>query len=126
MFSRSSKGLSNSESQTPAVPAKPASPSLICADLHIVGDMHSQGEIQIKNINFSYAGNQNAKACLFENFTLNIKAGEKIALVGHSGSGKTSLTKLSMYSPAPTIINSNLVSDLPATIDRSSKNLLSG
>ncbi len=54
----------------------------------------SHGEIQIKNIDFSYDGNQNSKACLFENFTLNIKAGEKIALVGHSGSGKTSLTKL--------------------------------
>ena len=47
MFSKSSKGSRNSESQTPAVPEKSATPSLISADLHIVGDMHSQGEIQI-------------------------------------------------------------------------------
>jgi len=47
MFSKSSKSSRNSELQTPAVPAKPATPSLISADLHIVGDMHSQGEIQI-------------------------------------------------------------------------------
>jgi cytoskeletal protein CcmA (bactofilin family) len=47
MFSKSSKSSRNSELQTPAVPAKSATPSLISADLHIVGDMHSQGEIQI-------------------------------------------------------------------------------
>jgi len=53
-----------------------------------------RGEIQLNNLDFSYAGNQSSSACLFEDFSLNIKAGEKIALVGHSGSGKTSLTKL--------------------------------
>jgi len=54
----------------------------------------SQGEIQFNKVNFSYGGSQSSNACLFEDFSLTIKAGEKIALVGHSGSGKTSLTKL--------------------------------
>lgn len=47
MFSRSSKGSSTPESQAPAVLVKPSTPSLISADLHIVGDMQSQGEIQV-------------------------------------------------------------------------------
>ena len=55
--------------------------------------IHS-GEIQLNQLDFSYAGNKKSNACLFEDFSLKINAGEKIALVGHSGSGKTSLTKL--------------------------------
>ncbi len=54
----------------------------------------TQGRIQFQNINFAYAGSEKSQSCLFEDFSLDIKPGEKIALVGHSGSGKTSLTKL--------------------------------
>ncbi|EIJ33491.1 ABC transporter ATP-binding protein [Thiothrix nivea] len=49
----------------------------------------SQGDIRFENIGFAYGG-----AGLFNGFDLHIKPGEKVALVGHSGSGKTSLTKL--------------------------------
>ncbi len=53
-----------------------------------------KGAIDFNNISFAYAGSEISNSCLFENFSLHIKAGEKIALVGESGSGKTSLTKL--------------------------------
>lgn len=59
----------------------------------------SEGDIRFDKINFAYSdsivkdegSNSND---LFKDFSLHIKAGEKVALVGHSGSGKTSLTKL--------------------------------
>ncbi len=52
----------------------------------------SQGAIKFSHVNFKY--NKDNSAPLFTDFNLDIKVGEKIALVGQSGSGKTSLTKL--------------------------------
>ncbi len=49
-----------------------------------------KGSIRFNRIYFSYDN----RRFLFEKFSLKIKAGEKVALVGQSGSGKTSITKL--------------------------------
>ena len=51
----------------------------------------TKGTIAFKDVTFTHAGNAES---LFRNFSLEAHAGEKLGLVGHSGSGKTSLTKL--------------------------------
>jgi ATP-binding cassette subfamily B protein len=49
----------------------------------------TKGEIEFNDVEFRYN-----KQKLFKNFNLKIKQNEKIALVGHSGCGKTSLIKI--------------------------------
>lgn len=51
-----------------------------------------KGEIQFKNIDFSYVP---GKQVLYD-FNLNVKPGQKIALVGATGSGKTTVVNLLM------------------------------
>jgi ATP-binding cassette, subfamily B, bacterial len=51
------------------------------------------GSIAFKNMSFQY-DDANQKETLFETFNLDIMAGEKIGLVGPSGGGKTTITRL--------------------------------
>jgi ABC-type multidrug transport system fused ATPase/permease subunit len=49
-----------------------------------------KGGIEFKNVTFSYEVSKE----VFENFNLKIKPGESVAIVGHTGAGKSSLAKL--------------------------------
>lgn len=51
----------------------------------------NKGMIVINNINFQYG---EGKVNIFENFSLTIPAGQRVGLVGHSGAGKSTITKL--------------------------------
>ncbi len=50
-----------------------------------------KSNVEFKNITFRH---KSARTSIFEDFSLNIKNGERVGLVGVSGSGKTTLTKL--------------------------------
>lgn len=52
-----------------------------------------KGEIEFKNVSYFYNNNDNN---LLQNFSLKINQGEKVALVGISGAGKTTFVKLLM------------------------------
>jgi ATP-binding cassette subfamily B protein len=67
--------------EAPEVPAIPVRPPLEI----------SNGAITFDNVSFTYPGKP---APIFKNFSVSIHAGERIALVGHSGSGKTSFVRL--------------------------------
>ena len=49
-----------------------------------------KGEIEFKNLSFEYEESKE----VFQNFNLKIKSGESLAIVGHTGAGKSSLAKL--------------------------------
>lgn len=51
-----------------------------------------KGMIEIKNMNFEYLNGTQ----VFKDFSLRINSGEKVGLVGHSGSGKSTIVKILM------------------------------
>jgi ATP-binding cassette subfamily B protein len=66
-------------------------------DLHVIDHqgatelVTSDGEIAFKDVSFSYDSNTDP---IYDKFSINIKPGEQVALVGHSGSGKSTFVKL--------------------------------
>jgi ATP-binding cassette subfamily B protein len=54
-------------------------------------NIHKSPTIEFRNVSFSYPG---SKKEVLKNFSLTIKSGEKIALVGENGVGKTTVVKL--------------------------------
>ena len=66
----------------------------LVADVPGAGELSvTSGDIEIEHLNFWYTDGD-AQSDVFDDFSLSIRAGERIGLVGKSGSGKTTLTKL--------------------------------
>jgi ABC-type multidrug transport system fused ATPase/permease subunit len=59
-------------------------------DLGNISIQNVDGKIEFHNVDFEYISDNP----VLTNFSLNIKPGEKLALVGHTGAGKTSIISL--------------------------------
>ena len=68
--------------EEPEIADKPGAPELIV----------KKGQVDFQDVTFRYADSH--EATTISDLTLNIRAGERIGLAGHSGGGKTTLTKL--------------------------------
>ncbi len=62
------------------------------SDEHLPDLLNCTGEVEIKNVNFSYI----PKTTLIQNLNLSVKQGQKIALVGPTGCGKSTIINLLM------------------------------
>ena len=65
-------------------------PPAIAAPLKPTHRKHVSGAVSFKNLTFAY----NGEDWILKNVNLEVKAGEKIAIVGYTGAGKTSLVSL--------------------------------
>lgn len=70
---------------------------IVDADIEIFDEpdatdiVNPKGDIEFKNVSFEYPDDHNQ---VFNNLNLSVKAGEKVAIVGPSGGGKTTLCNL--------------------------------
>jgi ABC-type multidrug transport system fused ATPase/permease subunit len=84
-WSQFQQGLAASERVFALIDAEP---KVVQIDNQSVPSL--QGWIALRNIDFSYKENEP----VLQNFTINIPAGLKLAVVGHTGAGKSSLVRL--------------------------------
>lgn len=71
-----------------------------------------EGEVIFRNVSFSYVADEK----LIENFNLKVSPGQKVAIVGHTGSGKTTLVNLLLrfydYQMGDIIIDGHKIKDV--------------
>jgi ATP-binding cassette subfamily B protein len=91
-FNRTYRNLENAITDAAQFTEMLLTPSAIQDPEHPSPFKVTAGAVSFKNVHFAY-DSADAKP-LFADLNLDIQPGEKIALVGHSGGGKTTITKL--------------------------------
>lgn len=88
----------DSEAESHDMPVKPAT---------VNNFSNSSDSVELSNVTFRYPKNETSAAPALSNININIKSGTTIALVGSSGSGKSTIAKLLLgfYNPQSGNIN---------------------
>ena len=80
---------------------------------NIAGAEIEIGKIEFKNVSFSYDG----KSDVLKNISFNVNPGETVALVGHTGSGKSSIINVLMrfydFQKGEVLIDGRSIKDYP-------------
>jgi ATP-binding cassette, subfamily B, multidrug efflux pump len=93
------------------------------ADTAMPGDLKLQGEIEFRNLNFSYSGADAGRSEVLHSLSLKIPSGSSLAIVGPTGSGKSTLVSLipRLYDaePGTVLIDGRPIRDYPLELLRS-------
>jgi ATP-binding cassette subfamily B multidrug efflux pump len=92
------------------------------ADASIPADLTLRGDIEFRDLNFSYSGADAGRSEVLHSLSLKIPAGSSLAIVGPTGSGKSTLINLipRLYDAAPgtVLIDGRPIRDYPLAVLR--------
>jgi ATP-binding cassette subfamily B multidrug efflux pump len=93
------------------------------ADASLPADLRLRGDIEFRNLNFSYSGADSGRSEVLHSLSLKIPAGSSLAIVGPTGSGKSTLVNLipRLYDAEPeaVLIDGRPIRDYPLELLRS-------
>jgi ATP-binding cassette, subfamily B, multidrug efflux pump len=92
------------------------------ADPSIPADLTLRGEIEFRDLSFSYSGSDSGRSEVLHSLSLKVPAGTSLAIVGPTGSGKSTLVNLipRLYDAAPgsVLIDDRPIRDYPLEVLR--------
>jgi ATP-binding cassette subfamily B multidrug efflux pump len=92
------------------------------ADASMPSDLTLRGDIEFRNLDFSYSGADSGRSEVLHSLSLSIPAGSSLAIVGPTGSGKSTLVNLipRLYEAAPgaVLIDGRPIRDYPLEVLR--------
>jgi ATP-binding cassette subfamily B multidrug efflux pump len=92
------------------------------ADPSMAADLTLRGDIEFRELSFSYSGSDAGRAEVLHSLSLKIPAGTSLAIVGPTGSGKSTLVNLipRLYEAAPgsVLIDDRPIRDYPLEVLR--------
>jgi ATP-binding cassette, subfamily B, multidrug efflux pump len=92
------------------------------ADPSMVADLTLRGDIEFRDLSFSYSGSDSGRSEVLHSLSLKIPAGSSLAIVGPTGSGKSTLVnlipRLHDAAPGSVLVDGRPIRDYPLEVLR--------